>query len=70
MTAGKPATPPTLASRLKRARTLLALGASSVAVGIGLAGTDSRGLGAFVLVTGWLTLTAGIHAFGRSGADG
>ena len=55
--------------RFRRARLLLALGAVGVVVGIAIAGTVSRAIGGFILVTGWLIIGAGIHAFGRSGTD-
>lgn len=55
--------------RWRRARLLLTLGAVGVAAGIALAGTVSRAWGGGVLVTGWVVLVAGIHAFGRGGAD-
>jgi uncharacterized membrane protein HdeD (DUF308 family) len=54
---------------VKRARSLLGSGACAVAVGIALTGTAFRTPGALVLLTGWLLLVAGIHAFGRTGPD-
>jgi hypothetical protein len=60
---------PTFAERLRRARWLLLGGAVAVVAGIAIAGTVSRTWGGVVLVTGWLVLTGGIHAFGRSGED-
>ncbi len=64
-----PAARPTLRERLRRARLYLAAGALSAIVGLALAGTVSRTWGEFLVITGWLVLVAGIHAFGRSGTD-
>ena len=65
---GSVVAPPTVTG-LRRARGTLAAGAALVALGIVVAGTVSRAWGGALLVTGWLVLVAGIHAFGRTGPD-
>jgi hypothetical protein len=49
-------------------RTLIAVGAVTSAVGVGVAGTLSPELGGVFLVAGWLVLIVGTHGFGRAGA--
>jgi hypothetical protein len=50
------------------ARRGLSAGAVLVAVGLGCAGTAHPDLGAVLLLSGWIVIGAGVHAFGRAGS--
>lgn len=50
-------------------RSLLAVAATSVAVGIALSVSGSHGLGAWVTVGGLVLLVYALHRLGRSGPD-
>jgi hypothetical protein len=50
-------------------RTLLAVGATTVLVGIALAATGDPSTGGVVTVLSLVLLIYGLHRFGRSGAD-
>jgi hypothetical protein len=52
-----------------RIRTLLAMGATGVAVGIALAVLDASLVGSFVTVGSLVLLIYSLHRFGRAGAD-
>ncbi len=54
-------------ARALRARNLLVGGAVACALGIGVAGSVSRGLGGVITALGWVVLVGGIHTFGRLG---
>ncbi len=56
-------------SSLRRVRSLLALGATSVLAGIALAATGEPLLGGIVVVPSLVLLVYALHRFGRSGPD-
>lgn len=53
-----------------RPRTLVAVGVTTVLVGIGLAATGDATLGAWITLPSLILLVYALHRFGRSGPDG
>ncbi len=56
-------------STLRSIRSLLALGATTVLVGIGLAATGESLLGGLVVVPSLVLMVYALHRFGRTGPD-
>ncbi len=59
----------TLAAEMAKSRRVLGLGAAGLLAGIALAAISGQAIGSWVTVLALLTMTAGLHKFGRLGAD-
>jgi hypothetical protein len=61
--------PRTRARDEAKARTLLRIATTTAAVGVSLASAGDEGLARWLTVAGLVLLVAGLHRFGRLGAD-
>jgi uncharacterized membrane protein len=52
-----------------RLRSLIAIGASVMLIGIALAASDNQQIGGWLTLAGLISLVYGLHRYGRSGPD-